>query len=944
MKKMLLSLVAAASACGAQALTLPNIFSNNMMLQQQTQANVWGWAEPGSKVEVQTSWNQQKYTVRTGTDGRWSLKINTPQASYDTYSMTIKGDGETRQIGNILVGEVWFCSGQSNMEMPLGGFWNCPVEGANETIAQSGKYIRSIRVATVEHKDALTPQKDVPVRWDVCSPKAASSFSACGYYFAQTLTDLLDVPVGIINCSWGGSCVEGWMPREILETYPDGLTPCDDTDYHRKMVMYNGMLRPLAGYNVKGFLWNQGESNVGREQEYIDRFQTMTNLWRYLWDNPAAPEGNLLANAEEAAKGACPALPMYTVELPPYWYDNNDGDWGAKFREAQHSIAHRLVNSGCVCTNDLVYSHEEQQIHGSKKKEIGQRLAYMAAKHNYNVEGALEGLSADAPEFQRIELDVTDPHELSVVAGSAVANSPVLKAKGDGALPKVYRLYFSNAQDGFDRMKDIEGFEVAGSDGKWHPAIVWSSSEWQNTATPGCFLKLCCPEIEDVVYVRYNFKNWAPGRLHNMRGLPVVPFTTEGKYVSVRDGRFYQGEREYRYVGANMWYGAILGSEGEGGNRPRLVQELDDMQRAGIDNVRVLIGGQKGVKAGLRDFVIQPLLELEPGVYNDTILQGLDFLMAELEKRQMKAVLYFNNAWEWSGGYSAYLEWAGAGEAPSPRVWKDFSRYNGSFLTNKKAREMAANTVRTIVSRVNTVTGRPYSESPALMTWEVANEPRCFIDDEEHKAAFVDWIGETARLIKSLDPNHLVTTGSEGPWGCENDMNLFRDIHSIPEVDYACIHVWPFNWSWLGKYVATAKEAVTTNGPASVVEGVERSCENTLKYIDAAYAVMQPIGRPMVLEEFGYPRDGYLIAATTPTSGRDAYYKYVFSIIRDSGKIAGCNFWSWGGRADVKHESWQKGDDYTGDPAQEEQGLNSVFSTDASTMKIIREMTQQIRR
>lgn len=916
MKRFFLALCSVFAAMSSHALSLPQIFSDNMMLQQQTQVRVWGWAKAGSKVKVTTSWDAKNYVATTAEDGTWELSVVTPAASYAPQSIVIKGDGETKTIDNVLVGEVWFCSGQSNMEMPLGGFWNCPVEGANETIAQSGRYRKSIRVATVEHKDALTPQTDVPVRWDECCPEKAAAFSACGYYFAQTLTDLLDVPVGIINCSWGGSCVEGWLPREILETYPDGLTPIDDTDYHRKMVMYNGMLHPLAGYTIKGFLWNQGESNVGREQEYVERFQTMTRLWRKMWRQPDDK------------------LPMYTVELPPYWYDNNDGDWGAKLREAQHIIAHRLENSGCVCTNDLVYPYEEQQIHGSKKREIGQRLAYMAATRDYGV----QGIVGEAPEFLRMEPVDPNLDEVRVVAGTAVADN--VNTRG----LKVYKLYFSNAQDGFDRMMNIEGFEAAGIDGKWYPAIAWSASEWQNTPNPGCFIKLVCPEVGDVVNVRYNFKNWAPGKVHNMRALPIVPFTTEGKFVTVRDGRFYQGEREYRYVGANMWYGAILGSEGEGGNRARLLQELDDMQRAGIDNVRVLIGGQKGVKAGLRDFVIQPLLELEPGVYNDTILLGLDFLMAELEKRQMKAVLYFNNAWEWSGGYSAYLEWAGAGDAPSPRNWKEFSSYNGQFLTNAKAREMAANTVRHVVSRVNTITGRPYSESPAIMSWEVANEPRCFIDDKEHKDAFVDWIGETARLIKSLDPNHLVTTGSEGPWGCENDMDLFRRIHAIPEVDYACIHVWPFNWSWMGKYVSTAREAVEVNGPASVVESVERACANTLGYIEKAHEVMQPIGRPIVLEEFGYPRDAYKIAVGTPTTGRDAYYKYVFSIIRDSGKIAGCNFWSWGGRADVKHDAWQKGDDYTGDPAQEEQGLNSVFSADASTMQIIREMTQQIRR
>ena len=494
-----------ASAClalltlPASALELPEQIGSNMMLQQKTQARLWGWAKGGSTVSVTPSWNNQKYTAKADKkDGRWELQVETPAASFDAYTISVSGDGQTLSIDNVLVGEVWFCSGQSNMEMPLGGFWNCPVEGSNDAIATSGRYRSSIRFVTIPKVGKQEPQDRVPGHWQECTPENAPSFSAVGYFFARTLTDILDVPVGIINCSWGGSCVEGWLPKDTLLTYPDGLTPMDDTDYHAKMVMFNGMLNPLAGYTIKGFLWNQGESNVGREKEYIDRFKTMTRLWRRMWRQPDD------------------ALPMYTVELPPYWYDNNEADWGAKFREAQHIIAHELENSGCVCTNDLIYDYEAKQIHGSKKLEIGQRLAYMAATRNYGV----KGIAAEAPEFLRMKTVEVQDKDMTVVAGTPVVANPNEK-------DKVTVLYFSNLVDGVDRIYDIEGFEAAGADGVWHKATVWADGDWRDPEYQGCYLKLVCPEAGEVKNVRYNFRNWAPGHLHNARQLPVVPFRTQ---------------------------------------------------------------------------------------------------------------------------------------------------------------------------------------------------------------------------------------------------------------------------------------------------------------------------------------------------------------------------------------------------------------------------------
>lgn len=393
----------------------------------------------------------------------------------------------------------------------------------------------------------------------------------------------------------------------------------------------------------------------------------------------------------------------------------------------------------------------------------------------------------------------------------------------------------------------------------------------------------------------------------------------QDNFITVKNGEFYNGDSVYRYIGTNFWYGPLLASDGSFGNRDRLAAELDSLQAIGIDNLRVLAGGDG--PDGLASH-IEPNLQTAPGVYNDTILRGLDYFIAELEKRGMKAVIYLNNAWEWSGGYSAYLEWAGHGKAVIPSVdgWPAYMDYVKQFVQSDSAKALAANHVRNIVTRTNSVTGRPYTESTAIMSWQIANEPRAF--GEDNKEAFAEWIGETARLIKSLDPNHLVSVGSEGSHGCEEDIELWTRLHSFPEVDYGTIHIWPYNWSWISE--------------STVTDSVATACRNTDTYIDAHYARLSPMGKPIVLEEFGYPRDGMATAPGSPVTGRDSYYSHVFSQVKNTGKIAGVNFWGWGGLAVPAHDTWQHGDNYTGDPAQEPQGLNSVFACDTTTIAIIR--------
>lgn len=413
--------------------------------------------------------------------------------------------------------------------------------------------------------------------------------------------------------------------------------------------------------------------------------------------------------------------------------------------------------------------------------------------------------------------------------------------------------------------------------------------------------------------------------------LAALSLSAKKGFVQVKDGHFVRDGIPYYYVGTNFWYGAILGSEGQGGNRARLCKELDRMRAMGIDNLRILVGsdGQRGIKTK-----VEPTLQEAPGVYNDTILAGLDYLLMEMGKRRMVAVLYLNNSWEWSGGYGYYLEQAGEGKAPRPNEdgYPAFMKFVARYATCEKAHQLFYDYVRFILSRTNRYTGLKYTDDPAIMSWQIGNEPRAF--STEALPAFEKWLAEASALIRSLDANHLVSIGSEGSWGCENDYGVYERICADKNIDYCNIHLWPYNWGW-----ARADH---------LVEDLAVSCRNTKDYIDRHLAICARLSKPLVMEEFGYPRDGFSFSLSSTTEGRDGYYKYVFSLVGDNaekgGYFAGCNFWGWGGFAKPRHEQWEVGDDYTGDPAQEAQGLNSVFVTDTTTLQVVKAEVERMRR
>lgn len=467
MKKTLLLLVCLAAAWSVAAkIRLPEIIGNDMVLQQNASVKLWGWADPRTNVTVEPSWGG-KYTVKSDADGRWSVQLKTPEGSYVPQQIAITG-GDRVKLENVLIGEVWFAGGQSNMEMPLEGFSDCPIAGGNETIARAGRLCGKLRYVKVPQTAAYTPQQSVGGKWNDCTPVTAPKFTAAGYYFAELLNDVLDVPVGIIDSSWGGSRVESWTNREILETYPDvDLTEQGiqaTTDWLRPMVMYNGMVHPLAGYTVRGFLWYQGETNVNQYKEYADRFARMAALWRDRWG-----QGE---------------LPFYFVEIAPFAYDNGNA---AFQREAQCRAQKLIPNSGMISTNDLVEPYEARNIHPKNKQDIGHRLAFMALNRTYG----LNGIACEGPQYASVEIS-------------------------DG---KAF-LTFTHAGEGFNRKSDIRGFEICGPDRVFYPA--------EAALERGSHRVIVSSEqVAEPVAVRYGFGDFKPGNLANIRELPVVPFRTD---------------------------------------------------------------------------------------------------------------------------------------------------------------------------------------------------------------------------------------------------------------------------------------------------------------------------------------------------------------------------------------------------------------------------------
>ncbi|MCQ2177656.1 MAG: acetylxylan esterase [Bacteroidales bacterium] len=359
----------------------------------------------------------------------------------------------------------------------------------------------------------------------------------------------------------------------------------------------------------------------------------------------------------------------------------------------------------------------------------------------------------------------------------------------------------------------------------------------------------------------------------------VCSCNTETDFYRRERTQILLGNTPQYFVGANFWCAGKLALE----DRARLEAELDSLKAIGVTNLRVLAA-------------------------DSDCIPGLDIALKEMRRRGMCAVLYLNNCWDWSTCFADYLEKAGAGAQPrcDREGYPAYMKAMAEFSNNREAQDISREHVRAIVER--------YREEPAVFSWQIANEPRCFSDDPLTRDNFVKYIHETAAFIKSLDSNHMVSTGNEGTMGCEKDTELYRRINDCRDIDYVTIHIWPFNWSWADR--------------DSVVENADRSVRMLEEYLDRNLAVAKDLGKPLVIEEFGYPRDGFSFEESAPTTGRDKIYGKVFSRIVESAKqglnLAGCNFWTW----EI-------------DPPQEDQGLNAVLHSD-STVGLIRETTRTL--
>ncbi len=381
------------------------------------------------------------------------------------------------------------------------------------------------------------------------------------------------------------------------------------------------------------------------------------------------------------------------------------------------------------------------------------------------------------------------------------------------------------------------------------------------------------------------------------------------QFVTVSNGKFMLNGRAHYFVGTNFWQGMNLGVAGLGGNRDRLVEELDRLQQLGVTNLRIMASSEG---PDTEPYRITPALMISPGVYNESVFDGLDYFLMEIGKRDMRAVMVLNNYWQWSGGMAQYVSWHEGSSIPypTPEDWLTFLDYSAEFYNCMDCQGWYRQHIAAVINRHNPYTGLKYRDDPAIFSWELANEPRKYPDQ---------WIDETAAYIKSLDPNHLVTTGSEGtPPGESQD---FIETHNSPNIDYATIHIWPQNWGWYDPA-----------DPASYAEAEAKARSYIRKHDTDAMT----LGKPFVLEEFGLARDWEphhnIYDFDSPTTRRDVFYAAMFgeiyTSISEGGFAAGDNFWVWSGKVEPI-------DDWYGDPPHETPGWYSVFDTDEPTIAII---------
>lgn len=469
MRRFVLAIVAVLLTWGASAtVVLPKVLGSNMVLQQQSEVNLWGKAEPNKKVLVTVSWTKDKVQTVADDEGKWAVKVATPAASWDKHTITIS-DGEAVVLDNILIGDVWVTSGQSNMEMPLKGWGGQPVENASDYVYSAAKYADKIRLFTVQKARSYDKELEdcEGGEWQCASPQSAANMSAVGYLFAYNLIDCINIPIGVITTNWGGTRIESWMPMSALK---DILTPEQLEAKHNTNIkpteLYCAMVAPIRNFTARGFLWYQGCSNLNDEDHYDVMMARMVEQWREDWGD----EDN--------------SMPFYFAMIAPYSYGNSRAIDYPLFVECQLRALEKIPNSAMAGNTD---AGEEFCIHPAKKNEVAQRMAVFALRDVYG-QG---GVDAVAPTYASHRVD-----------GANIFVK--LNDVGAGLCPGTG--------------KPIIGFEIAGADKVFHQA---------EARLEGAEVKVWSAEVKEPVAVRYAFRNYIPCNFMNIMGQPVVPFRTD---------------------------------------------------------------------------------------------------------------------------------------------------------------------------------------------------------------------------------------------------------------------------------------------------------------------------------------------------------------------------------------------------------------------------------
>jgi sialate O-acetylesterase len=459
----LLLLVALFLSVSLSAQTRLNaLFSDGMVVQRNAEVAVWGHDEPGRTVQVRGSWGEGGETV-TGSDGLWRARVRTPDAG-GPYQLTVRGSDDV-VIADVWSGEVWLCSGQSNMEMPVKGFTNQPVNGSQEAIL--GVVGDNIRLFHVDRNPSLELQTEVTGQWTAADRGTVGDFSAAAYFFARRLSRTLNVPIGLIVSSWGGASAETWTDGATLAGLGDFSPPHavpEGAPQRIPTLLFNGMMNPLIGYGLKGAIWYQGEGNVDRSQAYEALIGAMVNSWRAKW-------------------GQGP-FPFYYAQIAPFDYGKRGNS--AFLREAQLKTMVSLENSGMAVLLDIGL---ENYIHPREKIAVGERLANWALAKTYDVPGI---------EF----------------AG------PILREVTPGKAGELM-LHFDQTPTGISSFgKELTGFTVAGEDRVFHPAKAKIQRE-------AGVLLLTSEAVPYPVAARYAFENWVEATLFSTAGLPASSFRTD---------------------------------------------------------------------------------------------------------------------------------------------------------------------------------------------------------------------------------------------------------------------------------------------------------------------------------------------------------------------------------------------------------------------------------